>query len=173
MRLEHRNLYENQKWLFPSILALFWCIFLLIHLVKIIVYTCNIFSCVSMKLYHEQYKVQWCDKCETVLRVLFLNTDDLFLGQEYWYTDICHSTAIHISSAEVHDQTEDMCILQPLPYRMLWHKYDAHVASLYFYMFHIFDVIFHQTFCFEHFGFDLLVFLNNYHSRIAMMNVYF
>ena len=29
-----------------------------------------------------------------------------------------------------------------LPYHMIWHKYDAHVASLYFYMIHICDLIF-------------------------------
>ena len=40
---------------------------------------------------------------------------------------ICHKAAIHISSVEVHDHTEDMCILYHLLYQMLWHKYDAHV----------------------------------------------
>ena len=66
--------------------------------------------------------------------------------------DIQHNTEIHISSMKVHDQTEDMCTVQHLPYQMLWNKYDAHVESLYLYMFHICDVIFYQTFCFEHFG---------------------
>ena len=56
--------------------------------------------------------------------------------------DIQHNTEIHILSEEVHDQTEDMCTLQPFTYQMLWNKYDDHMASLYFYMFHIFDVIF-------------------------------
>ena len=72
--------------------------------------------------------------------------------------DISHSTAIHISMAEVHDQTEDLCTLQTLPHLMLWHKYDARVASLYFYMIHICDVIFHQTFCFENFCFIFQIF---------------
>ena len=59
--------------------------------------------------------------------------------------DIWKSTAIHISRMEVHDQTEDMCTLYPLPYQIIWHKYDFHVVSLYLYMFHMCDVIFHQT----------------------------
>ena len=50
-----------------------------------------------MEFYHEKYNVKWCDKRETEVRVLFLNTDYLFLGQEYWYMDSQHSTAIHIS----------------------------------------------------------------------------
>ena len=57
--------------------------------------------------------------------------------------DIWHITAIHISSVEVHDRTEDMCTLYPLLYNMPWNKYDVHVASLYFYMFHICDVLLH------------------------------
>ena len=60
--------------------------------------------------------------------------------------DMQHNTAIHISSVKVHDQTEDMLTFYPLLYQMLWHKYDAHVALLYFNMFHIRDVLFHQTF---------------------------
>ena len=52
-----------------------------------------------------------------------------------------HSIVIHISSVAVHDQTEDMRTLYPFPYHMLWHKYDVHVASLYFYMFHICDLL--------------------------------
>ena len=46
---------------------------------KIPVYTGDILSCFSMELNHEQYTAQWCDKCETVLRVLCLNTDYLFV----------------------------------------------------------------------------------------------
>ena len=72
------------------------------------VYTCDIFSCLSIEFYHEKYNMQWCDKCETILRVLCLNTDYLFLGQEYLYMDIQHITTIHIYSVAVHDQTEDM-----------------------------------------------------------------
>ena len=72
--------------------------------------------------------------------------------------DSRHSTTIHISSVEVHSQTEDMCALYHLPYLMLWHKYDFHVASLYFNMLYICDVLSHQTFCFENFGFDPCVF---------------
>ena len=56
-----------------------------------------------MELYHEQYNAQWCDKWETLLGVLFLNTDYLSLGQEYWYMDSHHRIAINISSVEVHD----------------------------------------------------------------------
>ena len=67
-------------------------------------------------------------------------------------------TAIHISSVSVHDQNEDKRTLLHLPYQMLWHKWNAHVESLYFYIFHICDVLYHQTFCFEHFGFYSSVF---------------
>ena len=55
--------------------------------------------------------------------------------------DSQHNTPIHIYSVEVHAQTEDICTLYHLPYQMLWHKYDAHVASLYFYMLYICDVL--------------------------------
>ena len=48
---------------------------------KILVYTCNICSFLSMEFYHRQYTVQWCDKCETKLRVLFLHVFNLFLGK--------------------------------------------------------------------------------------------
>ena len=109
---------------------------------NILVYTCNTRSCTSIEFYHEQYNVQWCDKCETILKVLFLNTDYLFLGQEDLYMYSQHSITIHISSVAVHDQTEDMRTLYHLLYHMIWHKYDVHVVSLYFYMFHICDVIF-------------------------------
>ena len=51
--------------------------------------------------------------------------------------DSKHRIAIHISSVEEHDHTEDMHTLLPFPYNMLWHKYDAHVAPLYFYIYHI------------------------------------
>ena len=47
----------------------------------------------------------------TLLRVLFINNDYLFLVKEDLYMDIWHSTAIHISSVELHDQNEDMCTL--------------------------------------------------------------
>ena len=87
--------------------------------------------------------------------------------------DIQHNTTIYIFSVEVNDQTEDMCTLQPFKYLMIWHKYDTHVASLYFYMINICDVIFHQTLCFEIFFVYLPVFTNTYHDRISMMNVYF
>ena len=69
-----------------------------------------------------------------------------------------NSTAIHISSVEVHYQNEDTRTLLHFPYHMLWHKYDAHVASLYFYMLYICYVLSHQTFCFENFGFYPWVF---------------
>ena len=59
-----------------------------------------------------------------------------------------------------------------LSYKMLWNKYNVHVASLSFYMFHICDFLFHKTFCFEHFGFDILVLLNTDHAMILMSNVY-
>ena len=64
-----------------------------------------------------------------------------------------HSTVIQISSVEVNYLNEDKRILLHFPYQMLWNKYDAHVASLYFYMLYTCDVLSHQTFCFEYFGF--------------------
>ena len=67
--------------------------------------------------------------------------------------DSRHSTLIHISSVEVHFPNEDKHTLLHLPDQIIWHKYVAHVASLYFYMLYICDVISHQTFCFEHFDF--------------------
>ena len=127
-------------------------------MMKILVYSCNIYICLSMEFNHEQYNVNWCHKCETQLRLLFLHVFNLFLGQEYLYMDSQHSTAIHISSVVVNDQTVDMCTMYPFTYHMLCHKYDAHVVSHYFNMFHICDVIFHQIFWFEHFSFYLWVF---------------
>ena len=72
--------------------------------------------------------------------------------------DIRHSTVIHISSVEVHYQNDNNRTLMHFPYQMLWHKYDAHVAPLYFYMLYICDVLSPQTFCFENFGFYPSVF---------------
>ena len=60
--------------------------------------------------------------------------------------------AIKFSIVVTYDPTVSMYTLFPLPCHMLWRKYDAHVALLYFYMYHICDFIFSQTFCFEHFG---------------------
>ena len=62
--------------------------------------------------------------------------------------DSQHSIVTHISSLEVHDQTDDMRTLWPFLYQMLWHKYDINLLSLYFDMFCILNLIFHQTFCF-------------------------
>ena len=56
--------------------------------------------------------------------------------------DILHNISIHIYSVEMHDLTVDTHTLSPLPYHIIWHKYDAHVVSLYFYMFHICDLFF-------------------------------
>ena len=56
--------------------------------------------------------------------------------------DSQNSTAIHILSMVVHDHTEDMHTLYIFPYQILCHKYDVHVATLYFYMFHIRKLIF-------------------------------
>ena len=66
--------------------------------------------------------------------------------------DIWHSTVIYVYGVEVHYQNEDKRTLLHFTYQMLWHKYDAHVASMYFYMLYICDVLFHETFCFENFG---------------------
>ena len=111
-----------------------------------------------MEFYHEQYNVELCDKFETVLGVLCLNYGYLFLGQEDLYMDSQHSTQIHIYSLGVHDHTEDMCKLYLVPCQMICHKYDVHVASLYFYMFHFCDVMFHQISYSEHFGFYIFSF---------------
>ena len=72
--------------------------------------------------------MQLCDNCETILRMLSLNYHYLFLVQENLSIESRHITAIHIYSVEVHDKTEDMCTLYPLPYKTLWHKFDVHVA---------------------------------------------
>ena len=134
------------------------CIFLQICLIKIPVYNCDMFSCLSMKLYHDQYNAQLCDKCKTVLRVLYLNTYYLcFLVRKIDTQTFGTTSQIHIFSGALHDQTEDMHILLPLPYQMCWHKYDVNVASLYFYMVHICNFCLHKTFCFDYFGFDFWV----------------
>ena len=72
--------------------------------------------------------------------------------------NIQHITAIHISSVEVHYNNEYKRTLSHLPYQMLCNKYDAHVESIYFYMFYICDVLSRQTFYFDHFGFYPSVF---------------
>ena len=97
----------------------------------------------------------------------------LFLGQEDLFLDIFHNIAIHISSVVTHDLTVDIHTLLHIPYHLLWLKYDVHVVLLYFYMFHIFNLIFPQTFCFNHFGFDAWFFLNNDQAMKVMRNVYF
>ena len=72
--------------------------------------------------------------------------------------DSRHSTLIHISSVEVHYPNENKLTLLNFPYQMLWHKYDPHVASLYFYMLYICNVLSHHTFFFDRFGFYPRVF---------------
>ena len=86
--------------------------------------------------------------------------------------NIQHNTTIHISSVEVHDQTEDMCTLLNFPDQMILHKHDAHVVSLYFYMFHICDVILTRPSALSILDF-IFEFSNTYHARIEMINVYF
>ena len=98
-------------------------------------------SCQLTEACHVLYTVQLYDKYKNELRDLCWDTDNLFLGQEYLCLDIWHNIAIHISSVVTHDLTVDMHTLLPLPYHMFWRKYDAHVASLYFYMFHIYNFI--------------------------------
>ena len=78
---------------------------------------------------------------------------------EIWY-----KITIHISSLVLHDLTLDMHTLLFLTYQMCWHKYNANVVSLYVYMFHIWNFLFFQTFCFEHFSFYLWVFSLKYQS---------
>ena len=71
---------------------------------------------------------------------------------------IWHNIEIHISSVVMHDLNLDMHILLPLPYNMLWHKYNAHVVWIYFICFIYANFLFRQTFCFVNFGFDIWVF---------------
>ena len=70
-----------------------------------------------------------------------------------------------------HDMTLDTHTLLLLSYHMIWRKYDAHVASLYFYRFHIYGFLFTETFCFEYFGCDPCIFLNNNHAMKIVINV--
>ena len=100
------------------------------------------------------YNVQLDDKCENELMGLCWNIDHLFLDQEDLRLEIWRNISIHISSVVIHDLTVGTHTLLPFPYQVIWSEYDAHVASLYFYMFHVCYFIFLQTFCFEHFGFD-------------------
>ena len=72
--------------------------------------------------------VKLYDKCENELKGFCQNTDNMFLGQEYLCLGIWKKIAIHSSSVVTHDITLDMHTFLPLPYQMLWHKYDAHVA---------------------------------------------
>ena len=65
-----------------------------------------------MKFYHDQYNVQWYDKCDTVFRVLYMNTDYLFLCKEDLYMDSHQKTIIQISSVEVN-------VVVPAPYGIL------------------------------------------------------
>ena len=87
--------------------------------------------------------------------------------------DIWHNITIQISSEAMNDLTVDMHTLSTFSHQMLCHKYDAHVVSLCFYMFHICNFISPQTFCFGNFGFYLWALLNTNHTMILMMNVYF
>ena len=56
--------------------------------------------------------------------------------------EIYNSIVIHIFSVKVHYRTGGIHTLYHFPCQMLWHKYDVHLASLYFYLFHIYDFIF-------------------------------
>ena len=77
------------------------------------------------------------------------------------------------SSVVAHDLNVVMHTFLPFPCHMLWTKYDAHVAWMYFYKFHICYLLLPQTFCFEYFGWYSWVFFNNDHAMKVIMNVYF
>ena len=136
------------------------------------VYTCDKFSCQLTEACHVLYNVKSDDKCENEWKELFWNTDHLFLGQENLCLYIWQKIEWHISSVVTHDLTVDTHTFLPLPYQILWRKYNYHVVSLYFYMFHICDLIFTQTLYFENFCFDPRFFLNKYPSMKPMRNVY-
>ena len=125
----------------------------------------SILFTLSKKYYHSTeachvlYNVQLYDKCENEWKDLCCNTKHLFLGQADLCLDIWHNIKIYISSVVTRDLTVDMHTFFPLPYHIIWRKYDAHVAWLYFYMFHIRDLFFPQTLFFENFGWDPWFFL--------------
>ena len=81
--------------------------------------------------------MQLDDKYENELNDLCWNTDHLFIVQEDLCLDILHNIEIQIPSMVNHDLTVDTYTLLPLPYQIIWRKYEDHVASLYSYMFHI------------------------------------
>ena len=115
---------------------------LLVVLKQYPVDTWDKFSCQLTEACHFLYNVQLDDKCENELKYWCRDTDHLFPGKEDECLDICHNIAIHISSVATHDLTVSMHTFLPLLCHMLCPKYDAHVAWLYFYMFHIYAILF-------------------------------
>ena len=100
--------------------------------------------------YIQHIKIHWCH-----MGVIFMPKDPIWQMQQCAHI---LSLIMHCYTGNVYDQSEDKRTLSHFPYQMLWHKYDAQVASLYFYMCRICGVLSHQTFWFEHFGFYPSVF---------------
>ena len=78
-----KNLYENWKWLSPSLLAIFWRIFLLIVLKHNPVDTCDNFSWQLTEACHILYNVQSDNKYEHGLKDWGWDDYHLFPGQGY------------------------------------------------------------------------------------------
>ena len=78
----YRNLYENLKWLSPSLVPLLYYIYFWIVLNKNPVYTYENIYCHLMEPFQVLYNVKLDDKCETELKGLCRNTEHLSIGQE-------------------------------------------------------------------------------------------
>ena len=62
------------------------------------------------------------------------NGDYLIIGVEDQYVVNCCNNTTQISSVAIHVVMVDMHTFYPWPFNMWLHRYDAHAASLSFYM---------------------------------------
>ena len=73
--------------------------------------------------------------------------------------DIAPNNATHIFNVATHTLMMDMHKFLPFPYQMLFETYACHMEWHKFYTSQVKDWPFHQTLCFVHDNFDLIVFL--------------
>ena len=106
-----------------------------------------------------------------------------FLNQYSYYCDFfCSGPTSRLRDCHCHKWVSCICTVKITASRFVWDCcyvicFDVNMMPMWHdYIFICFiyaNLIFPQTFCFEHFGWDLDFFLNKYHAIIVMINAYF
>ena len=115
------------------------------------------------------HMISW--KC--LLRYSHWNGSYIILGLVDQHLGNWYKNATYVSSVTMYVGMVDIHILFPWPCQILFDSYDYHAASQSFYMSQIVNYPFHQTLCFVHFFFGILVSLNNDPTMIINMDSYF